>query len=326
MYGEDRTEETENHTTENTSPETSAFEDSVVTGLSQPQKTLPCRWLYDTRGSELFEAITELPEYYPTRTEIGILKANAPAIAEAIGSYACIVEFGAGAGTKTRLFLSALNSPKSYTPIDISADFLEMTMTRLAADYPDIEIVPLVADFTSPSALEEANLPDGNRVGFFPGSTIGNLTDPEIVDFLSGTRKGLGSDAKFVVGIDLVKSADVLIPAYDDAAGITAAFNANILRRINRELDGNFTLDAFRHEARWDSEQSRIEMHLVSKKPQLVRVGRHQFSFESGESIHTENSRKFSHDQFKTLAQQSGWSVTKTWTDENQYFALCLLH
>lgn len=302
-----------------------AFKESVHTGLALPQKTLPCCWLYDTHGSELFEQITELPEYYPTRTEVGILRTHVSEISEAIGPQASIVEFGAGAGTKTRLLLSALSEPQNYTPIDISADFLESAMARLAVDYPAINITPIVADFTSPDALVQTKLPGSNHTGFFPGSTIGNLSDTEIAAFLSGAKKGLGTNAQFLIGIDLVKSADVLIPAYDDAAGVTAAFNLNLLARINREIKGCFDLDNFKHEARWNKADSRIEMHLVSKIEHTVCVGDQSFSFQKGETIHTENSRKFTLDRFEALAENNGWKLKQTWTDENDYFCLALL-
>ncbi|WP_262693362.1 L-histidine N(alpha)-methyltransferase [Kordiimonas aquimaris] len=322
MYGEniDTATPTGKHNTT-----ASTFAESVLAGLALPQKTLPCYWLYDTRGSELFEQITKLPEYYPTRTEVGILQTNIGEICEAIGPGASVVEFGAGAGTKTRLLLSALVTPQNYIPIDISADFLESAMTHLAADYPTINITPIVADFTSPEALVKATLPGNNRLGFFPGSTIGNLSDIEIADFLSGAKKGLGTDAQFLIGIDLVKSTDVLIPAYDDAAGVTAAFNLNLLQRINREISGCFDLDNFKHEARWNQSDSRIEMHLVSQIEQAVRVGNQTFSFRKGETIHTENSRKFTLKRFEALAQNNGWRLKQTWIDENDYFCLALL-
>ena len=322
MYGEN----TETYTAEKQSASIApTFRESVYAGLAMPKKTLPCCWLYDTRGSELFEQITELPEYYPTRTEVGILTANVNEISEAIGPYASMIEFGAGAGTKTRLLLSALDKPKSYVPIDISADFLETAMKRLAADYPAIDITPIVADFTSPDAFNQSKLPGGNRIGFFPGSTIGNLSDTEISDFLSGAKKGLGESAQFLIGIDLVKSTDVLVPAYDDAAGVTAAFNLNLLARINSEINGDFNLDNFKHEARWNTEKSRIEMHLVSLAEQTVRIGDQTFLFQEGETIHTENSRKFTLEHFSALVEQSGWQLKQSWTDENAYFCLALL-
>lgn len=303
----------------------SDFHSDVITGLSQNQKTLPCRWLYDQRGSELFEEITELPEYYPTRTEIGIFRAQLPAMAKAIGSGAHVVEFGAGAGTKTRLLLDALNTPRSYLAIDISADFLKSSIAALAGDYPEIEVIPVVGDFMDCATLSATELPAGNRLAFFPGSTIGNLLDEEIVAFLGAVREMLGKDGRFLIGFDLVKAEDVLVPAYDDAAGVTAAFNLNLLTRINRELDGSFDLDAFAHEARWNDSAGRIEMHLVSKTDQAVQVNGDRFEFKKGETIHTENSRKFQMENFKELAATAGWSLKQTWHDDKGYFAVALM-
>lgn len=302
-----------------------SFYTDVVKGLSADQKTLPCRWLYDQRGSELFEEITELPEYYPTRTEIGIFKSHLPAMAEAVGPWAHVVEFGAGAGTKTRLLLQALKAPKSYVAIDISADFLKSSMAALAADYSDINVIPIVGDFMDANGLAATQLPEGNRLAFFPGSTIGNLLDTEIIEFLKGVRAMLGDDGQFLIGFDLVKSEDILVPAYDDAAGVTAEFNLNLLKRINRELDGTFDVDAFAHEARWNETDGRIEMHLVSQAQQTVGVNGDRFTFQKGETIHTENSRKFRLDGFESLAIQAGWSFKKIWTDDRAYFAVALM-
>jgi dimethylhistidine N-methyltransferase len=285
----------------------SEFYTSVIDGLSQDQKTLPCRWLYDTKGSELFEQITKLPEYYPTRTEIGILKAFSNDIASAIGHGADLVEFGAGAGTKIRLLLQALSKPNSYIPIDISAEFLAFSMAELTKEFPDLTIEPLVANFMSLDTLKLNNRCINHPVGFFPGSTIGNLSNDEITTFLKTVRAALGDNAKFLIGIDLVKGTDILIPAYDDAAGVTAQFNLNLLVRINRELEGNFNLSAFTHEARWNMGENQIEMHLVSTRKQSVQISNHQFDFGKGETIHTENSRKFHLDDFKTLTANAGW-------------------
>lgn len=301
------------------------FHADVTAGLSKPQKTLPCRWLYDKRGSELFEAITELPEYYPTRTEIGIFRQHLPEMATAIGYKAHVIEFGAGAGTKTRMLLDALKTPASYVAIDISADFLAQSMAALAADYPALKVVPLVGDFMNAKDMTAAKLPDGNRLAFFPGSTIGNLLDEEIITFLRTVRTALGSGGRFLVGFDLVKSEDILVPAYDDAAGVTAAFNLNLLTRINRELDGSFDLQAFTHEARWNAVDGRIEMHLVSQCDQSAGVNGNRFDFRKGETIHTENSRKFKMDGFRALAAKSGWSINRTWTDDKGYFAVALM-
>ncbi len=317
MRGDDQLHESKNHT--------KAFYADVVEGLSKSQKTLPCRWLYDQQGSELFEQITDLPEYYPTRTEISIFQNHLPDMAKAVGTSAHVMEFGAGAGTKTRLLLDALNQPKSYVAIDISADFLASSMARLATDYPSVEVIPVVADFMNADGLSTTALPPGNRLAFFPGSTIGNLLDSEIETFLGAVRSTLGLTGKFLIGFDLVKSEDILVPAYDDAAGVTAAFNLNLLSRINRELDGGFDLDCFSHEARWNEHDGRIEMHLVSTKNQTVAVNGDRFDFRMNETIHTENSRKFRLDGFAELAARAGWSIKQTWTDEKGYFAVSLM-
>lgn len=301
------------------------FYTDVAEGLSKPQKSLPCRWLYDQRGSELFEAITELPEYYPTRTEIGIFERQLPEMATAIGENAHVVEFGAGAGTKTRLLLDSLKTPSSYAAIDISADFLKSSMAALAADYPAIRVIPVVGDFMDAASLKATELPDGNRLAFFPGSTIGNLLDAEIVEFLTAVRDMLGEGSQFLIGFDLVKSADILIPAYDDAAGVTADFNLNLLTRINRELDGTFDLSTFTHEARWNEADGRIEMYLVSQTDQTIGVNGDRFTFRKGETIHTENSRKFRLDGFESLAAEAGWVFKRVWTDDRNYFAVALM-
>lgn len=302
-----------------------AFYQDVIAGLSQSQKTLPCRWLYDQRGSELFEAITNLPEYYPTRTEVAIFEQHLPEMAAAIGSHAHVVEFGAGAGTKTRLLLDALSAPKSYVAIDISADFLSRSMAALAADYPALKVIPTVGNFMNTEDMAATQLPEGNRLAFFPGSTIGNLLDGEIITFLKSVRAALGDNGKFLIGFDLVKSEDILVPAYDDATGVTAAFNLNLLARINHELDGDFDLTCFAHEARWNDHDGRIEMHLVSGCEQTVCVNGDQFNFEAGETIHTENSRKFKMDGFRALASEASWTFKEVWTDEKGYFAVALM-
>lgn len=317
MRGDDQANSEEYHHAE--------FYQDVLAGLSQEQKMLPCRWLYDQRGSELFEAITDLPEYYPTRTEVGIFETHLPAMAKAIGNQAHVVEFGAGAGTKTRLLLDALSSPKSYVAIDISADFLNSSMAALAADYSALEVIPVVGNFMDADDMAATSLPEGNRLAFFPGSTIGNLLDDEIITFLRSVKAALGTGGQFLIGFDLVKGEDILVPAYDDAAGVTAAFNLNLLTRINRELDGNFDLDAFTHEARWNDHDGRIEMHLVCTCEQTVAVNGDTFDFKAGETIHTENSRKFKMDGFIKLAAEAGWTFKQTWTDDRDYFAVALM-
>lgn len=300
------------------------FLDDVWRGLSAPQKILPCQYLYDETGSHLFEQITELPEYYPTRTEIGILTDHAAEIAAALGANIVLVEYGAGASTKTRILLDALTDPAGYVPIDVSEDFLLQTADQLRAEYPGLPVFPLIGNF-----MAELELPEqvsGTPVGFFPGSTLGNLSDEEIHLFMCQARHLLGTDGRFVLGIDLRKSPDILIPAYDDAAGVTAKFNLNLLTRINRDLNANFDLAGFAHRAIWNDQDSRIEMHLLSRKAQTVEIAGRRFDFSEGETIHTENSRKFDLDQLRQQFAAAGWTLEQKWLDPEAYFAVLLLH
>ena len=300
------------------------FERDVTEGLSNTQKSLPCQWLYDQRGSELFEEITHLPEYYPTRTETAILRAHAKQIVQGLGPNPALIEYGAGASVKTRIILDAFENLAAYIPIDVSADFLLQTAEAIRRDYPGCPVHPVIADFLSEITLPA--LPEGaNRIGFFPGSTIGNLSDIEIHQFLNRARHSLGEGSHFILGFDLRKSPDILIPAYDDAQGITAAFNLNLLTRINRELSADFDLGAFTHEARWKDELSRIEMHLVSTRRQTVKLAGLTFEFDQGETIHTENSRKFSKSAMLRMCEAGGWTCTQTFTDPDDLFAVCVL-
>lgn len=301
------------------------FAADVLEGLSQAQKTIPCQWLYDARGSALFEEITVLPEYYPTRTETAILKRYASDIAAVAGRGANLVEYGSGASVKTRLLLDALEDVHSYVPIDVSAEFLSESATSLKADYPDLTVLSVVGDFLSPITLPGQSRGAGRTIGFFPGSTIGNLSNDEIADFFARARHDLGEGAAFVLGADLKKDIARLIPAYDDAAGVTADFNLNLLARINRELAGVFQLDAFAHEARWNEEMSRVEMHLVSRVDQTVRVCDREFFFREAETIHTENSRKFDSEELTRLVETQGWRTAHVWTDDDKLFSVMLL-
>ncbi len=301
------------------------FAEDVLAGLGMPQKTLPCRWLYDARGSQLFEEITDLPEYYPTRTETKILRDCRDQIAAAAGAGATLVEYGSGASVKTRLLLDRFDRLHCYVPIDVSESFLEETAAQLRRDYPALSVKSVVGDFLSPITVPPEARDRGRTIGFFPGSTIGNLSNEEISDFFHRARRDLGDGASFVLGADLKKDIGRLIPAYDDAAGVTAAFNLNILKRINRELDGTFALDQFAHEARWNETASRIEMHLVSRVNQTVSVGTAKIGFTKGETIHTENSRKFALDELMQLAEDQGWSTSKVWMDDEKLFSVTLL-
>jgi len=303
--------------------QTSAFARDAIDDLSQHPKRLSPKYFYDATGSELFEAITRLPEYYPTRTELGILRDKACEIAAIIPFGAALVEFGAGASTKVRLLLENC-SFDAYVPVDISGDFIRAQADALRRDFPKLAVYPLAADFTAPFTLPAA-IAKVPKVGFFPGSTIGNFEPHEACRFLRSARDILGSSAQMMVGADLEKDERVLYAAYNDAAGITARFNLNLLVRMNRELGGNFDLSAFTHRAIYNRERHRIEMHLISKKTQTVRMLGTSFSFRAGESIHTENSYKYSIDRFTALARGAGWKVRESWTDQAKMFSVLAL-
>jgi dimethylhistidine N-methyltransferase len=292
----------------------SAFASDVVAGLTAKPKCLPPKYFYDLTGSALFDRITELPEYYPTRSEIGILRDNAPAIASLFPQNCALIEFGGGSSRKARILLGAAATVEAYVPVDISGDFLQQDAAQLRRDFPHLGVYPLVTDFTKPFELPSAiaALP---RVGFFPGSTIGNFEPHEACKFLRHAGGMLGKGAVLVVGVDLVKDAKVLYRAYNDAEGVTAKFNLNLLARINRELGADFDLGAFEHHAFYNAEHNRIEMHLASTKRQKVRVNGTTIDFRAGETIHTENSYKYTIESFQALARGSGWSPLKTWSD-----------
>jgi dimethylhistidine N-methyltransferase len=290
-----------------------AFRAEALAGLSNQQKSVPPRWLYDRRGSELFEEITRLEEYYPTRTETAILMRDADEMGALCGEDVVLLEYGAGAGLKSEILLDGL-TPRMYVPIDIAEEFLDQTVARIRHQYPWLAVRPVVADFTSRFDLP-LDVAEDRRVAFFPGSTIGNLDRREAAALLRRMRRNVGADGKAIVGVDLRKPIETLIPAYDDAKGVTAEFNLNLLARLNRELDANFQLDRFAHEARWNEEESAIEMHLVSLRTQLVTVAGRRFAFEAGETIHTESSRKYEPAGFTDVAQRCGWRTAKIWTD-----------
>jgi dimethylhistidine N-methyltransferase len=298
-----------------------AFAEDVLAGLFDEPKHLPPKYFYDRRGSELFERITRLPEYYPTRTEINILQSYADAIAKLIPADAAVVEFGAGSAAKTRILLGAAPQVSVYVPVDISGEFLAGTAKSLRADLPGLRVVPVEADFTKPFVLPAA-IGARHRVGFFPGSTIGNFEPHEANMLLRHAAAMLGRGALFIVGADLVKEAGVLNRAYNDSAGVTAAFNLNLLVRINRELGGTFDLANFRHRAFYNQERQRVEMHLVSLKRQKASVCGRTIELRRGETIHTENSYKYTVDQFLCHASGAGWESVATWTDAEHRFAV----
>jgi dimethylhistidine N-methyltransferase len=298
-----------------------AFRSEVACGLSRPQKSIPCRWLYDARGSELFEEITRLDAYYPTRAETEILSLHAREISAFCGEGALLLDYGAGAGVKTEILLNALRAPRLYAPIDIAPDMLGQTAKRIDRRFPAIEVLPVLADFTRDFAAP-ANLPRGRRIAFFPGSTIGNLDRREAVALLSRMRRHVEDKGAAIVGIDLKKDRRMLLDAYDDAEGVTAAFNLNLLARINRELDGEFPLNRFAHAARWNEADSAVEMHLVSLDAREVGVAGRVFCFARGESIHTESSRKYDLAAFGALAAPAGWRLARSWRDGAGRFAV----
>ncbi len=302
----------------------SDFEKDVLEGLSRPRKAVPPKHFYDAEGSRLFEAITELAEYYPTRAEIALLRGAADEISRHIPPGAALVEFGSGASVKTRILLDAAPQLSVYAPIDISASALEGAARAIRADYPNLQVTPLRDDFTNALRLpdEAAGRP---VVGFFPGSTLGNFAPREAEAFLAGARRLLGRGAAFLVGVDLVKDPDVLVAAYDDALGVTAAFNKNLLARINRELDGDFDLDAFAHRAVWNDAERRIEMHLMSLEDQAVSVAGRSFRFAAGETLHTESSYKFTVEGLAALAGRAGWDLERDWVSADPAFAIVLL-
>jgi dimethylhistidine N-methyltransferase len=290
------------------------FAADVLAGLSAKPKRLPPKYFYDSAGSALFERITQLPEYYPTRCELALLRAHAPAIASLFSPGCALLEFGSGSSKKARILLGAAASVDAYIPVDISGDFLRQDCAQLRRDFPHLAVYPLIADFMQPF-----DIPSGialkPRVGFFPGSTIGNFEPHEACRFLRHAGKMLGVGAVLVIGVDLVKDANILSPAYNDAEGVTAKFNLNLLARINGELGADFDLAAFEHHAFYNREHSRIEMHLASTRRQKVKVNGAAFSFRAGETIHTENSYKYTVDSFQALARGSGWSPVKVWSD-----------
>ena len=305
-------------------PSDASFEDDVLAGFARPQKTVPPKYFYDAEGSRLFEAITELAEYYPTRTEIALLRTIAPEIAGIISPGAALVEFGSGASVKTRLLLDAAPQVAVYAPIDISRAALDAAASAIRRDYPKLTVAPLHDDFTRALALPAAA--QGRPVtGFFPGSTIGNFTPDEAQAFLAAAHRLLGPGARFVVGIDVVKDEQTLIAAYDDAQGVTAAFNKNLLARINRELGGDLRLDAFAHRAIWNADESRMEMRLESLKDQQVHIAGKAFSFAKGETLHTENSYKFTVEGFAGLAVKAGWRLEQSWQSAQPAFAVVSL-
>jgi dimethylhistidine N-methyltransferase len=301
--------------------EEESFLDAVLEGLSRPDKAIPCRFLYDERGSALFDQICDLPEYYPTRTETGILRACAPEIARRIGPAAQLIELGSGSSIKVRILLEAFDRPAAYAAVDVSREHLLRAAGRLAADFPGLEVAAICADYAAPFPLPALG-EGGRRLAFFPGSTIGNLEPEAALAFLKIWARRLGPDAAMLVGVDLRKDPGVLHAAYDDAMGVTAAFSQNILARANRELGADFDLGGFRHEARYDQGKGRIEIHLRSLKDQTVRLRGADFVFGRGERMHLEHSYKYGVEQFQDLARTAGFTPDAVFTDPAGLFSV----
>ncbi|WP_347304470.1 L-histidine N(alpha)-methyltransferase [Croceibacterium sp. TMG7-5b_MA50] len=298
------------------------FLNDVLRGLSLPDKAIPARWFYDDIGSELFEEITRLPEYYPTRAERAILQDCGPDFARLIEPGRAVVEFGSGSSVKTPLLLNAIR-PAAYVPLDIAGDFLRASAATLQAQFPDLPVHPVEADFTKSVKLprEVAHLP---KLGFFPGSTIGNMVPAQAVDLLRAMRETLGAGAQLLIGMDLVKDPAVLVAAYDDAAGVTARFNLNLAARINRDLAGTLPLEHLRHEARWNDAFARIEMHLVAARDIAFEVAGQHFAMAAGETIHTENSHKYDRYSQTLLLHAGCWLPRQRWTDREGRFSVLL--
>ena len=306
-------------------PQLDAMQEEVLSGLRALQKTLPCKYFYDAQGSKLFDAICDLPEYYLTRTELAIMRAHVAEMTAALGPRALLVEPGSGSSLKTRLLLDHLKRPAGYVPVDISRSHLLDAAERLHGLYPELEVLPVCADFNQPFELPEPTQEARRTAVYFPGSTLGNFGPAEAVHLLGQLRRLMGADGALLLGVDLQKDPAVLQRAYDDAAGVTRDFNLNLLARINRELDGSFDLGRFRHRAVYDAEAGCIEMHLVSAGRQMVRVAGESFGFHDGEHILSERSYKYTLDGLAVLAQKAGLMLEKHWLDEKGYFCVAAL-
>jgi L-histidine Nalpha-methyltransferase len=303
-------------------PGEESFRDAVLGGLGRTPKAIPCKFFYDARGSALFEQICRLPEYYLTRTETAILEDNANEIAAQMGPFCRLIEFGSGASHKARILLQALDRPAAYVPVDISREHLRDAATNIAEDFPLLPVIAVCADYTRPFPLPPLRGPSGKRVGFFPGSTIGNFEPEAAVGFLANYARILGAGGEMLIGVDLKKEREVLDAAYDDRAGVTAAFNLNLLERVNRELDGDLDVDRFEHVAFYSEAAGRIEIYIRSLADQRVRIAGEPVRFAKGELIHTEYSYKYAVGEFRALAAQAGFRPVDTWTDPAALFSV----
>ncbi len=306
-------------------PGEDSFRDAVLAGLSARPKSLPCKFFYDERGSALFEAICEVPEYYLTRTELAILETKAGAIAEQIGPNCRLVELGSGASRKVRLLLQALQAPLAYVPVDISRGFLREAAAGIAADFPDVEVIAVCTDYTRPFALPKISGPAGKTVGFFPGSTIGNFEPEAVIAFLTHVGKLLGPGAEMLIGADVKKNKAILDAAYNDAQGLNAAFNLNLLHRIRGELDSDIAIGDFAHVAFYNPDEGRVELYIKSLSDQSAVIAGRRFSFSADEMIHTENSYKYAVAEFHALAARAGFRALDTWSDAEGKFAVYYL-
>ena len=301
--------------------EEESFQDAALVGLSRAEKAIPCRFLYDEAGSALFDLICELPEYYPTRTEMGILRAAAPEIARRVGPHAQLIELGSGSSVKVRLLLDAMTAPAAYIAVDVSREHLRRAAEALAAEIPHVHVAAVCADYMVDFPLPDLP-PRGRRTAFFPGSTIGNLEPDEARAFLQLWARRLGPGAAMIIGVDLKKDAGILNAAYDDAQGVTAAFSRNLLARANRELGAEFPVDRFVHEARYDEALGRVEIHLRSLDATTVRVAGQDFAFAVGERVHVEHSYKYGIEQFQDLAARCGFLAAAVFTDPDALFSV----
>lgn len=306
-------------------PDAGDIRQEVLQGLTESRKYLPSKLFYDEHGSQLFDQITELDEYYPTRTELEIMRQSASEMAAVLGRDCLLVEYGSGSSLKIRLLLDVLENPAAYVPIDISKEHLVKSALRLASEYPNLQILPVCADYTSHFELPKPKRKAQRKVIYFPGSTIGNLEPFTLARFLRDTARQVESGGGFLVGIDLKKDPEILHKAYNDAAGVTAEFNLNMLERLNRELQTNFRLDQFRHYAFYNPPESRIEMHILSLQEQQVQLGDTTINFKLGESIWTESSYKYNLTEFAQVAAKAGFKLQKSWTDPAQLFGVVYL-
>jgi dimethylhistidine N-methyltransferase len=305
------------------------FLNDVISGLTQQQKTLPCKYFYDDKGAALFEQITTLQEYYVTRTELSILEQHSQSIAQMLPENLSIIEPGCGSGKKVAYLLAHMANVKTFVPFEISEEMLSYSLAHLSPLFPDLAISPLLGDFTHSQMVKQLTkdtaLDSQTNLVYFPGSTLGNFAPVKAIEIMNNFHRLCGVNGYVLIGIDLVKERQVLLDAYNDKLGITAAFNKNLLERINNELNGTFNLDNFSHESRFNEQHSRIEMHLVSNCTQSVIINDQQIDFIEGQSIHTENSHKYTLESFKQLAAQANLKLEQTWQDDSNYFALCLL-